>query len=251
MSSIFYTFIKTEKCIWNKHTDTIFFYQSLKKSSQYFGNTSLTVALKGSVCSVQFVGKHPPQKTNTLWYKVLQLVLCTKRLSIHMLMEFMTERVWSRYQSTHVVLYHSKHLTRSRVVFSRMSTIFSNLVFAVKMKSSSAQRTYLVDTWDTARFLPANQPCEDKRQTSHMICTDITMHTQCFTKTWASLPFQMAWCNVQCKDLSLAVDVHYRLLSLWLQWDNTGECCRWDPSVCHSVERSWWRWWQEHWCCTL
>lgn len=60
--------------------------------------------------------------------------------------------------ATHIVL----HLTRSKVVFSRMSTIFSNLVFAVKKKSSSTQSTYLVVTWDTARFLPANQPCIDK-----------------------------------------------------------------------------------------
>lgn len=53
-------------------------------------------------------------------------------------------------------------LTRSSVVFSRMSTIFSSLVFAVKIKSSSTQSTYLVVTWDTARFLPANQPYKEK-----------------------------------------------------------------------------------------
>ena len=49
-------------------------------------------------------------------------------------------------------------LTRSNVVFSRMSTIFSSLVLSVKRKSSSTHSTYLVVTCETARFLPANQP---------------------------------------------------------------------------------------------
>lgn len=40
-----------------------------------------------------------------------------------------------------------------------MSTIFSSLVFDVKMKSSSTHSTYFVITCDTAKFLPANQPC--------------------------------------------------------------------------------------------
>lgn len=51
-----------------------------------------------------------------------------------------------------------KGLTRSRLVFSRTSTNFSTLVRGVKMKSSSTHRTYLVVTWEMARFLPANQP---------------------------------------------------------------------------------------------
>ena len=49
--------------------------------------------------------------------------------------------------------------TRSRLVRSNTSTNFSSRVRAVKMKSSSTHRTYLVLTWETARFRPANQPC--------------------------------------------------------------------------------------------
>ena len=49
-------------------------------------------------------------------------------------------------------------LTRSRVVLSRTSTSFSSLVSAVKMKSASTHSKYLVVTWETARFRPANQP---------------------------------------------------------------------------------------------
>lgn len=55
-------------------------------------------------------------------------------------------------------------ITRSRVVFSKTSTSFSNLVLAVKMKSSSTQSTYFVVTWETARFLPANQPYNSRRR---------------------------------------------------------------------------------------
>lgn len=66
---------------------------------------------------------------------------------------------------TYYVLYQGMHLTRSRGVFSRISTILSNLVFSVKMKSSSTHSTYLVITCDTARFLPANQPCTKKAST--------------------------------------------------------------------------------------
>ena len=51
-------------------------------------------------------------------------------------------------------------LTTSSSVFSRTSTSTSILVLSLKRKSSSTQRTYLVVTWDMARFLPANQPCE-------------------------------------------------------------------------------------------
>lgn len=49
-------------------------------------------------------------------------------------------------------------LTRSSGVRSSTSTSLSNRVRAVKMKSSSTHSTYLVVTWDTARFRPANQP---------------------------------------------------------------------------------------------
>lgn len=55
-------------------------------------------------------------------------------------------------------------ITRSRVVFSKTSTSFSNLVLAVKMKSSSTHSTYFVVTWETAKFLPANQPCDTGRR---------------------------------------------------------------------------------------
>lgn len=50
-------------------------------------------------------------------------------------------------------------LTRSKLVFSNTSTIFSNLVLEVKMKSSSTHSTYLVVTWEIARLRPANHPC--------------------------------------------------------------------------------------------
>lgn len=50
--------------------------------------------------------------------------------------------------------------TRSKGVRSSTSTSLSSCVRAVKIKSSSTHRTYLVVTWDTARFRPANQPWE-------------------------------------------------------------------------------------------
>lgn len=50
--------------------------------------------------------------------------------------------------------------TRSSGVLSSTSTSLSSRVRAVKMKSSSTHSTYLVVTWDMARFRPANQPWE-------------------------------------------------------------------------------------------
>lgn len=85
---------------------------------------------------------------------------------------------------TYYVLYLGMHLTRSRGVFSRMSTILSNLVFSVKMKSSSTHSTYLVITCDTARFLPANQPCTKRVNTmlfdNHNACYQVR-HNPLFT----------------------------------------------------------------------
>lgn len=50
--------------------------------------------------------------------------------------------------------------TRSSGVLSNTSTSLSSRVRAVKTKSSSTHSTYLVVTWDMARFRPANQPWE-------------------------------------------------------------------------------------------
>ncbi|KAK2490274.1 hypothetical protein MC885_001090, partial [Smutsia gigantea] len=50
--------------------------------------------------------------------------------------------------------------TRSSGVRSSTSTSLSSRVRAVKTKSSSTHSTYLVVTWDMARFRPANQPWE-------------------------------------------------------------------------------------------